>query len=137
MPANRKTPWLICYDVADPRRLQAVYNALRRHAAPFQHSVFRATATRREVVRWMNALAEIVDPRQDDVRAYPLLTTSAPLVYGRDLLAEGVQFDLRHGLFANSFDASAADPAKQRPSAQGDSQLVENTLDFDPSLLEH
>ena len=102
MPANRKTPWLICYDIADPRRLQAVHNEIRRYATPFQHSVFRANATRREVAGWMDALAKIVDPRQDDIRAYPLLTTSAPLVYGRGLLAEGVQFDLRHGIFTNS-----------------------------------
>lgn len=130
MPANRETPWLICYDIADPYRLRAVHKEIRRHATPFQYSVFRAHATRREVVGWLDALAEVVEPSQDDVRAYPLLTASAPVVYGRSLLAQGVHFDLRHQLFSNSYSASAVGHAEQRPTAQGASQLAENTLVF-------
>ena len=92
MPATRRTNWLICYDIAGPARLTQVHKAVRRYAIPFQHSVFWAHDTRRGVAGRLSGLAELIDPRQDDVRAYPLLTTAAPVVYGRRLLAEGVHF---------------------------------------------
>ena len=100
MPAGRRTPWLICYDIADPSRLRAVHKEVRRDAMAFQYSVFRAHATRHDVVRRVSMLAQVIDPRQDDVRAYPLLTASTPVVYGRGLLAEGVHFDFSAGSLA-------------------------------------
>ena len=92
MPRSRRTNWLICYDIADPARLVRVHREVRRYATPFQHSVFRAHATRRGLAKRLRILAELIDPRQDDVRAYPLLTAAAPIVYGSRLLAEGVHF---------------------------------------------
>ena len=100
MPANRRTPWLICYDVADPRRLQRVHRVARRHAIPLQYSVFHTIATRHDVLGMLHDIEEHIDPRQDDVRAYPLLTTARPVVVGDGLLASGitlcrsVKFDL-------------------------------------------
>ena len=90
MPANKRTPWLICYDVADPARLRQVYKEVRRHSTPFQHSVFRTCATRRELLERLGVLHRLIDPRRDDIRAYPLLTTSAPVVYGKSLVAAGI-----------------------------------------------
>ena len=90
MPANKRRPWLICYDVADPTRLQRVYKEVRRHFTPFQHSVFRTCATRRELLERLGVLDRLIDPRRDDIRAYPLLTTSTPVVYGKGLMAVGV-----------------------------------------------
>ena len=92
MPANSRTQWLICYDIADPARLREVHQQVRRYAAPFQYSVFQARGTRREVVQRLQGLEHVIDPRRDDVRAYPLLTAATPSVYGRDLLAKDVHF---------------------------------------------
>ena len=92
MPGTKRTNWLICYDIADPARLGRVHKQVCRYAMPFQHSVFWAHDTRRGVAEKLSGLAELIDPRQDDVRAYSLLTTAAPVVYGRRLLAEGVHF---------------------------------------------
>ena len=93
MPAARQTPWLICYDIADPYRLRDVHKEVRRYATPFQYSVFRTYATRRGVADTLHLLERIIDPRIDDVRAYPLLTAAAPAVYGRQQLADDVWFD--------------------------------------------
>lgn len=90
MPANRRTPWLICYDIADPRRLQRVHRVARRHAIPLQYSVFHTIATRHEVLGMLHDIEEHIDPRQDDVRAYPLLTAARPVVVGGDFLASGI-----------------------------------------------
>ena len=38
----------------------------------------------------LGLLEEIVDPRHDDVRAYPLLTGAQSAIYGRGLLADGL-----------------------------------------------
>jgi CRISPR-associated protein Cas2 len=92
MPASRKTPWLICYDIADPRRLQRVHAIACRHAVPFQYSLFCREATRKEIAMILDTLAEAIDPRHDDLRAYPLLTGVPQRHYGRGRLPEGVLF---------------------------------------------
>lgn len=102
MPANRKTPWLICYDIADPTRLKQVHKEVRRYATPLQYSVFRAYATRREIADKLDVLTGIIDPRSDDIRAYPLLIGAAPVVYGRSLIARGVHFEWPPVLFDNT-----------------------------------
>ena len=102
MPASRRIPWLICYDIADPRRLQKVHRIVSRCAEPFQYSVFRKNATRKEVVRILQRIEDFIDTRYDDVRAYPLLTTAPPVVYGRRRLPEGVLFADQSGLLFNS-----------------------------------
>ena len=40
----------------------------------------------------LHEIEEHIDPRQDDVRAYPLLTTARPVSLGRDRLASGITF---------------------------------------------
>lgn len=99
MPASRKTPWLICYDIADPRRLQRVHAIAVQHAVPYQYSVFCREATRKEIVRIVELIAREIDPRKDDLRAYPLLTGVRHKHYGRGRLPEGVLPDGHTSLF--------------------------------------
>ena len=109
MPASRPVPWLICYDIADPGRLRDVHKEVRRYATPFQYSVFRTTATRREVVARLDVLADAIDPRSDDVRAYPLLTNAPQDIYGTPRLADGARLDDQAELlFENSLWKLAA-----------------------------
>lgn len=90
MPANRPTPWLLCYDIANPRRLQRVHRAACRHATPLQYSVFHTITTRREILAMIHDIEEYIDPGQDDVRAYQLLTTARPVLVGRGRLPSGI-----------------------------------------------
>ncbi len=92
MPAGNKTAWLICYDIADPRRLRRVHRIVRQFAPPFQYSVFRKSATRREIVNLLNDLERVIDPRRDDLRAYPLRSAGWHLDAGKKLLPRGVFF---------------------------------------------
>ena len=78
VPANRRTPWLVCYDIADKSRLQRVHRLISRRAIPFQHSVFYINATRNDIVDMVGEIAIRINPHHDDVRAYPLLTTARP-----------------------------------------------------------
>lgn len=103
MPANQRTPWLVCYDIADPKRLCRVRREISRRAIPFQYSVFRTNTTRRHLARALDEVARHIDPRQDDLRAYPLLTSARPFIYGRSFLPEGVElFDLPDLFFDNT-----------------------------------
>ena len=102
MPAARRTPWLICYDVTAPDRLQRVHKEVRQYAAPLQYSVFWTHATRRQVVGRLGRLRHVIDPRCDDIRAYPLLTASPPVVYGRPLLVPGIFLSWQQELFHKS-----------------------------------
>ena len=102
MPAARRVPWLICYDIADPRRLGRVHKLVSRQAEPLQYSVYRVCATRKEAVHALNTVAAEIDSRADDLRAYPLLTAATPVIYGRSLTPSGVKLLYgRDALFNN------------------------------------
>jgi CRISPR-associated protein Cas2 len=82
--------YLICYDIADPRRLQRVHAFLRRHAMPVQYSVFLARLTERRLLNLLADLARRIDPRSDDVRAYPIPHEAEAVTMGRQYLPPGV-----------------------------------------------
>lgn len=68
----RKLPWLVCYDIRDPKRLQRLHRYLCHHAAPVQYSVFIGRYAPAEL-RWLcKGIERIIEPRVDDVRCYPL-----------------------------------------------------------------
>ena len=90
MPASRTTQWLICYDIADPRRLQRVHRTVCRHAIPYQYSVFAMLATRKQVTEAILEVAQHIDDREDDLRAYPLLTSAPGFSYGQAALPDGI-----------------------------------------------
>ena len=91
MPASRKTPWLLCYDISSPRRLQRVYRVVLRYTIPLQHSVFFTYATRKQILSIVKLVEEQIDVRHDDVRVYPLINTDQPLICGRSLIANDVR----------------------------------------------
>ena len=94
MPASKKLPWLLCYDIAEPRRLQRVHKTVSHHAIPLQYSVFLSYGTKREMLSMIDAIDELIDKREDDVRAYPLSFAAQVYTFGCSLLPEGVNFFL-------------------------------------------
>ncbi len=72
MAMNRKQPFLICYDIADTKRLGKLHRMIVKQALMVQYSVYyveECVAAMRELEQ---AITEIIDPRWDDVRIYPL-----------------------------------------------------------------
>lgn len=72
MPAGIPRAYLVCYDIADPRRLRRVHRELKSCALPVQYSVFLALMSPRQVKQLMKRLEELIDTRRDDIRAYPI-----------------------------------------------------------------
>ena len=64
--------WLVCYDIRDPKRLGRVFRFLKKHGVPVQYSVFLVDASAVKMRRLLLDLAQLIDPRADDIRAYGL-----------------------------------------------------------------
>ena len=114
MPANRRTPWLIAYDIGAAARLQRVHRSVSQCAEPFQRSVFRMAATRKQVEGLMSEIEDLIDPKSDDVRAYPLSTNGRHLVYGPPCLPDGVLFFNQPELFLGDSSASERTAARTK-----------------------
>lgn len=83
---------IICYDIANPRRLGRVHRYLKRHACAVQYSVFLFTGTREQLDRCLAQLEELMEPKEDDIRAYPLPQRGYRLSLGPSTLPEGIHW---------------------------------------------
>lgn len=64
--------YIICFDVADKRRLRAVSNALENHGARVQYSVFECYLDANELNTLQQIISALIDPEADHVRYYEL-----------------------------------------------------------------
>lgn len=90
MPRNRVQSYLVCYDIADPRRLGRVHRFLTKEAVPVQYSVFNAALTLFELEMLVDELTALIDLEEDDVRIYPLPAKPRILSLGRGFFPEGI-----------------------------------------------
>lgn len=87
-----KTPYLVCYDISDDRRLQRVFNYMKAQGVHLQYSVFYCELTWQELQKLKSDLSTLIDHRADDVRIYPLQKDSLIAVLGcGDRVPEGVE----------------------------------------------
>jgi CRISPR-associated protein Cas2 len=85
-----KSDYLVCYDIADERRLSRVYQFMKGRGLHLQYSVFYCRLTWNELVRIEESLCSIIDEKEDDVRIYPLPSGWKVVVLGcGDRLPEG------------------------------------------------
>lgn len=83
---------LICYDIANPRRLGRVHRFLKRHACPVQYSVFLFVGTREQLERCLARLEKLMEPKEDDIRAYPLPRRGYRASFGKATLPQGIHW---------------------------------------------
>lgn len=84
------TAWLVCYDIADPRRLERLGRAVREFGVPLQYSVLWARLDGTGLGIAIGEIAGRIDPRRDDVRLYPLPENVQITGLGRDVVPLGV-----------------------------------------------
>lgn len=83
--------YLICYDISeDPKRLIRVGKYMSRHGWRIQYSVFVGRFTTKELARVLEDLGQIIDPRKDDVRCYPLPRQADVVMRGQQLFPEDI-----------------------------------------------
>jgi len=64
--------WIVGYDITSPKRLRRVAKFLEKSALRIQFSLFVGCWTEAEVDRVWSGLARLINPRCDDVRAWPV-----------------------------------------------------------------
>lgn len=97
---------LICYDIRCPRRLGRIHRALQGQAMALQYSVFLFEGSPGQLDRCLAQLERLMDPRHDDIRAYPLPQRGLRLCQGKPLMPEGIYW-------------SGLPPAWQATAAEG------------------
>ncbi|MDQ7060891.1 MAG: CRISPR-associated endonuclease Cas2 [Sulfurimonas sp.] len=67
----KKFNFLICYDIADPKRLSKIAKALEKVAIRIQKSLFFYTlASQEDIVEITQTLDAILNQEEDDIRIY-------------------------------------------------------------------
>ncbi len=82
--------YIICYDIANPRRLGRIHRALKKQALAVQYSVFLFSGTEEALQRCLAQLEALMDAHQDDIRAYPLPQRGLRWVLGATALPQGI-----------------------------------------------
>ena len=59
--------YLVCYDIADDKRLRRVFKLCKNHGDHLQFSVFECDLSATEKVRFETALKDIIDSTKDQV----------------------------------------------------------------------
>lgn len=90
MALNAPRLHIISYDIADPRRLTRLHRYLSGIGMPLQYSVFVVELSPRKLARVLETIQDIIDPRRDDVRAYPFPLNGERIRLGRQSFPEGV-----------------------------------------------
>lgn len=90
-----KAEYLVCYDIAAPRRLQRVYRFMKGQGVHMQYSVFHCSLTWPELQMLKLRLSQEIDEEEDDVRIYPLPSGGKMIAMGcGDRVPEDVEIFL-------------------------------------------
>ncbi len=73
-----RTGWyMVCYDIADPKRLGKIHRLLKKKGLAVQKSVFFIQRPEKEMIRLLEELGRIIRKKEDDIRAYPVESPQA------------------------------------------------------------
>lgn len=82
--------FLLCYDIADPVRLQRVGRCMNGHGVRIQYSIFVVPTDRHRLDAVLAELEALIDPREDDIRAYPIDARRELQMLGKQLIPQGI-----------------------------------------------
>lgn len=84
--------FVICYDIANPKRLGRLHRYLKKIAVPLQYSVFLFVGDDRQLDRCLKHATSLIDEKEDDLRGYPLPARGFKARLGKPALPEGIQW---------------------------------------------
>ena len=90
MAQNQIKLHLLAYDIADHARLQQVHRTVRQAGLPLQYSVFLVPGSATDIELLLRELDGIIEPKEDDIRVYPLPSRLQAHRYGRQQLPLGL-----------------------------------------------
>lgn len=87
-----KSRYLVCYDITDEKRLGKVFRFLKGRGLHLQYSVFLCKLTWPELGEVKERLSTLINPKEDDIRIYPLPADGKVTVMGQgDRVPDGVE----------------------------------------------
>jgi len=87
-----KTNYLVCYDIADEKRLSRVFRLMKGRGLHIQYSVFLCKLTWPELIDLKDMINLLINKEEDDVRIYPLPSNMKVVVMGcGDRIPDGVE----------------------------------------------
>lgn len=92
MPMTKRRRFLICYDIADPKRLGRVHRFLSKNALSVQYSVFIVYTHVPGLEVLLAELEKLIKMTEDDVRVYTLSDQHEPVVFGRAIIPDSLVF---------------------------------------------
>lgn len=84
--------YLITYDICAPKRLSKMHRYLKKLGMPIQYSVFYMVLSERQLETCLAGAARIINPKQDDLRCYPLPKRGLRWRMGRVALPSGIMW---------------------------------------------
>jgi len=83
---KKRADYLICYDIADPKRLRRIARELQKVAIRIQYSIFFAPEiSQKELFDIIDIIDENIEPQEDDVRIYTVVDYGVSLGKAKDL----------------------------------------------------
>lgn len=64
--------YMVCYDIADPRRLGKVHRLMKKRGLSVQKSIFFIQKDEKGMKTLLNELGRLISDKKDDIRAYPV-----------------------------------------------------------------
>ena len=90
MAVNQTRSWLLCYDIADPRRLGRVHRRVRQYSVPIQYSVYLIQCSPSKLQKYLAEIDALIDARSDDIRVYPIPSNPEIALIGSPPLPDGM-----------------------------------------------
>jgi CRISPR-associated protein Cas2 len=83
--------YLICYDIADPKRLGRIHRRAVKHAIFVQYSVYYLRGDQVKLQALLGEIEPLIDSSEDDVRAYSITSLSDACQMGRSWIPDDIQ----------------------------------------------
>lgn len=90
MSSHEVKTWLIGYDICCVRRLRQVHKLMKSKAIRLQYSFYSTSQTDKGILQIMADLEILIDPFEDDVRAYHVPARCKVWKLGQSSMAFGV-----------------------------------------------
>ena len=95
--SDRKSWYLLAYDVREPRRLRRLHYLLCKHATALQYSLFLLEKKKSDVPELLENIRKLVNEKEDDVRLYPIKRPA-------EIWVSGKQSEAMSGLYGGGSD---------------------------------